>query len=67
MLENYEVVSFVILQEGSHSGNLLTIPRILQKLKAIYKLDLDVFGYDFDIDTRTATCNLTDARGNVCC
>ena len=41
--------------------------RTLEKLKTMYKLDLELFGYDFDTATRTAICKLTDDNGNTCC
>ena len=42
-------------------------PASLNKLKRWYRYNLEFFGYDFDVETRTAMCKLTDAEGNVCC
>ena len=39
----------------------------LVKLKAMYKNDLQLFGYDFEVDTLTASCSMTDEHGQTCC
>ena len=39
ILEDYEAVSFVRLQEGFHSGNLLTIPRKSQVDGPVERVD----------------------------
>ena len=39
----------------------------LIKLKHLYKNDLRLFGYEFDVDTLVASCSMTDERGVTCC
>ena len=39
----------------------------LIELKSLYKNDLRLFGYEFDVDTLVASCSMTDERGVTCC
>ena len=39
----------------------------LKQLKRLYKNDLRLFGYDFDVDTLVASCSMTNERGETCC
>ena len=39
----------------------------LIQLTNLYKNDLRLFGYEFDVDTLVASCSMTDERGVTCC
>ena len=39
----------------------------LKQLKNLYRDDLRLFGYDFDVDTLVASCSMTNERGETCC
>ena len=39
----------------------------LRQLKNLYRDDLRLFGYDFDVDTLVASCSMTNERGETCC
>ena len=59
---NEPIVKPKSLQEFSN------VPRNdLIKLKNLYKNDLRLFGYEFDVDTLVASCSMTDERGVTCC
>ena len=47
---------------------LKTVPKLyLEQLVEKYAIDMELFGYDFDAETRTASCGINTADGRVCC
>ena len=39
----------------------------MMRLKTKYRLDLKVFGYDFDMNTLMASCNIESTDKTECC
>ena len=40
---------------------------LIMKLMQKYKLDMEPFGYNYDIQTQTATCSFSASGGPMCC